>query len=93
MLSVCVCELTSAQTRSPLQLYVILVVLHHLLPLPHFFGPAGSIVWQSDVHSLYACNKTKLDTVDSQRFQPSQNKILNLSFGHGVLTPPGESQQ
>lgn len=45
-------ELTSAQPRSPFQLNVLLVVFHHLLPLPHLFGPFGAIVWQANVHLL-----------------------------------------
>ncbi len=76
---VCVCELTGAQTRSPLQLNVLLVVLHHLLPLPHFFGPVGSIVRQSDVHSLCTCNDTRLISTVNLR-QTQRNKAVGEPF-------------
>lgn len=48
-------KLTSAQTTSPLQLNVLLVLLHHLLPLLCLFGPAGSKVRKSNVHFFCSC--------------------------------------
>ena len=79
---VSVFELTSVQTRSPLQLHVLLLVFHHLLPLPHLFGPVGAIVRQANVHLLRACNRTRL--IQTVKFQKVDNndEVLGRQVSH-----------